>query len=272
MPEKDITHTHSVLKDQGLPSEKEIYVDLKAFFRDDLRLLFAFKKSQKLASAVYLVTNFMSEGERLRLDLRELSVSLVKNILEFVSFKGALPSKLILEIISLLEIASSAELLSLMNMQVLRRSYQEVWSVFAEEERPASVPLQEDLLRVEMPLESKPKSEGVRGSSGGSLSAGFDLLGLNRTMSDQEVLIKDSRKGQSKGHNYQSLPQRSEVIIGVIKDSRGALSIKDIAKHMRQIGEKTIQRELGSLVAKGVLKKEGQRRWSRYSLRAYTSA
>ena len=44
------------------------------------------------------------------------------------------------------------------------------------------------------------------------------------------------------------------------------LTIKDFAKNIKDCSDKTIQRELISMVTSGVLKKEGERRWSKYFL------
>ncbi len=49
--------------------------------------------------------------------------------------------------------------------------------------------------------------------------------------------------------------------------SRSNLSIKDFASVIPDCSEKTIQRELLELVEKGVIKKEGERRWSTYSIK-----
>ena len=56
---------------------------------------------------------------------------------------------------------------------------------------------------------------------------------------------------------------RQEIILSMLK-SGVKLTIKDFAKNIKDCSEKTIQRELLSLVSKGVLKKEGERRWSKY--------
>jgi len=45
------------------------------------------------------------------------------------------------------------------------------------------------------------------------------------------------------------------------------LSVKDFTRVIKDCSEKTIQRELLDLVEKGIVKKEGERRWSRYSLK-----
>ena len=58
---------------------------------------------------------------------------------------------------------------------------------------------------------------------------------------------------------------RREVIKRLLR-SRGALTIKDILMVMPQHSEKTVQRELLSLVAQGGIKKLGERRWSKYTI------
>ena len=59
---------------------------------------------------------------------------------------------------------------------------------------------------------------------------------------------------------------RQEVILETLK-TKSNLTIKDFAKVITDCSEKTIQRELLDLVEKGVIKKEGERRWSTYSLK-----
>jgi Fic family protein len=65
---------------------------------------------------------------------------------------------------------------------------------------------------------------------------------------------------------------RTNKIISIIKDKKAlpenqtGVSIKDISLSFTDCSEKTIQRELNSLVAKGQLKKTGAKRWSRYAV------
>jgi hypothetical protein len=42
--------------------------------------------------------------------------------------------------------------------------------------------------------------------------------------------------------------------------------IKDVSPLVTGCSEKTIQRELSAMVRSGILKKVGEKRWSRYSL------
>lgn len=62
--------------------------------------------------------------------------------------------------------------------------------------------------------------------------------------------------------------QRSErqKVIKDILASQGQATIKDISDRMPEYSEKTVQRELVSMVSLGEVVKEGERRWSRYRL------
>jgi predicted HTH transcriptional regulator len=59
--------------------------------------------------------------------------------------------------------------------------------------------------------------------------------------------------------------ERRQAILSVIKD-KGTVHIKDISTVVREISEKTIQRELSKLVQEGALTRSGDRRWTVYSL------
>ncbi len=76
----------------------------------------------------------------------------------------------------------------------------------------------------------------------------------------------------SKGHTKEKKKtdavdrlNRKTSILNFIKQNKEA-RIKDILTHIGNCSEKTIQRELNELIKDGVLKKEGDRRWSKYSL------
>jgi len=89
---------------------------------------------------------------------------------------------------------------------------------------------------------------------------------------------KDSEVSLSKGHNGQDNGQiqekdngqpfgqkeRRDNIIALARELR-EFSIKDMAAKLPNIGEKTLQRELVSLFEAGILKKQGEKRWVKYS-------
>jgi hypothetical protein len=64
---------------------------------------------------------------------------------------------------------------------------------------------------------------------------------------------------------YSQLTDRSERIKTVL-EAKPEATIKDIAEVITDVSEKTIQRELGSLIEKGQVIRQGERRWSKYSI------
>ena len=58
---------------------------------------------------------------------------------------------------------------------------------------------------------------------------------------------------------------RQSIIINILKRKK-EIMIKDVSPLINGCSEKTIQRELSSMVDLGILKKIGEKRWSRYSL------
>ena len=71
--------------------------------------------------------------------------------------------------------------------------------------------------------------------------------------------------GKSLRGNRNQGSKRKQAIIKFIKDKKQVM-VKDISFFIKDYSEKTIQRDLISLVKAGVLKKEGERRWSRYMI------
>ncbi len=65
---------------------------------------------------------------------------------------------------------------------------------------------------------------------------------------------------------YSQLTDRAERIKTVL-EAKPQATIKDIADIITDVSEKTIQRELNSLIEKGQVVREGERRWSRYSVK-----
>jgi hypothetical protein len=98
----------------------------------------------------------------------------------------------------------------------------------------------------------------------------------------EDMSFKKNEQENSKGHTVKDIESqghtqvkkktdavdrlnRKTSILNFIKQNKEA-QIKDILTHIGDCSEKTIQRELNELIKDGVLKKEGDRRWSKYSL------
>lgn len=65
---------------------------------------------------------------------------------------------------------------------------------------------------------------------------------------------------------YSKLTDRAERIKTVL-EAKPHATIRDIAEIITDVSEKTIQRELNSLIEKGQVLREGERRWSKYSVK-----
>lgn len=80
-----------------------------------------------------------------------------------------------------------------------------------------------------------------------------------------------TRMGTSLSRMSETAPLKGQTsdrqrAIKNILAQQGQVTIKDISERIVNCSEKTIQRELIVMIDKGLVKKEGERRWSRYSL------
>jgi len=146
--------------------------------------------------------------------------------------------------------------------------------------------LREKISETGLPKLVELTGEDLQSASGG-LPAGFASPGLGgsgRNLTDlkspeikDRLLKEDKPSFQSDNRSYQKLNRLPHKNRDEAKDSRRSLildflrgkdwtSIKDITEAIKGCSAKTIQRELADLVHHGVLKKKGDRRWSRYLL------
>lgn len=202
---------------------------------------FLIKKSERLASALYVITGFIPNEEPLRTRLRTCALSILNKSVE-VSMAGGVGLETFtatcLEIKNILEIAHSAGLVSSMNARLIGDEYMSLADFVRDH--------QDNI------FDDKKLSENLSDIKN-------DLYIEPTALTDRRKLISNSKpRDISKGHN-----ERGEAIMNLLKD-RDKISIKDAVSAIAGYSEKTIQRELLSLVASGVLIKEGQRRWSTY--------
>lgn len=243
------------------------------------------KKCERLATAIYLVSNFLSDTEPMKFRLRALSLELVRDASLAKNGSQAVEANVlealranIMETLSLLELAFIAGLVSEMNFTILKREYTSLRNTIeikksSRESRTDSIlgdnffstpnpePLRADLY---MPTPISPKGHSI-----GQTTTTMSDRVLNTKRSDlknpspRSVLSVSST--QPRAITDIAKESRRTRILKLVKDNR-EVTIKDIATHFADLSEKTIQRELVSLVDSGVLKKFGERRWSRYAL------
>lgn len=259
-----------------------------------------FKRSERLSTALYLVTNFLSESEPIKSRLRTLSLELIQRTGD-VRYGAPMSESESLERIkgnieetlALLELAFIAGIVSEMNFSILKREYASVRDVveikrMSRESRadailgdtffgqPFSHKTFEDKNFNTKNISQRTPQEVSKGQSIGHENNVMSFTMSDTTKSGTNKIIpkghpKDTTSkvvvGQKSLNSIQSVEKdsRRNRIAKLVKDNR-EVSIKDIITHFPGVSEKTIQRELVSLTEGGVLKKSGERRWSRYSL------
>lgn len=261
-----------------------------SIFQNDTQVIFIFKKTERLTSAIYLITSFLSDNEPIKWKMRDTAVHLLSYSINLSSqghrsradamnnFTAAS-----FEIISLLEVANISEIISSLNCKIIRFEIEKIIELVELKERGLNAKFLLPKIFFET-KEGHPNADdnGERGERlGQDLNKKDTKKSANQNSNEEQVFEVDSYKGHitvkdikggektdmpfNKGHIVRDKNKRYEVIINLLKKTK-EISVKDVSSIVSDCSEKTIQRELLNLVGKGVLKKEGERRWSKYSL------
>lgn len=259
-------------------------MDPAVFFGHNKHFAFIFRKTEKLVTAVYMITNFIKDSEPLKWKIREAALALMAiNVdLHTVSLSERREllkeyKALALEVVSFSSVAYHSGLISEMNFTILSREFNGLVSTIDKDENKhaneqtvildprffdaqepealqAPVAPSTPIARPVMPVAHKGHSSRTYATPAtqASIAAHKEYLPM------KDIQDKPTRSPESKD-------SRQSVILKLLSKKSG-LSIKDFAENIKGCSEKTIQRELLAMVAAGTLKKEGERRWSTYSL------
>ena len=209
-----------------------------------------YKKTEKLVSALYLVSNFISDKEPIKWQVREAGLNLLSQGLSVTGFNL---------ILSYLEVCYISGLISEMNYSILKYEFDALLQVINSEEEVKN-------MGTLFPKEFFQVSEDTPGlGSGHTVSKGHNIMS-DRTTRSSGNNKKDKIKKTNGGGLHSPSADRQGVIISLLKKNK-ELGIKDFTSSIKDCSEKTIQRELVSLVSKGQVIKMGEKRWSRYSLK-----
>lgn len=232
-------------------------------FEKDIRRVYLYKKAERLAKAIHLISPAFQESVSLKERLERISVGLVDaSILPPLASRAAL-SRELLALSSILSIARTSGMLSTMNADLIVREAHQLLSEIVSYEEPRlsfdEIPSLAALAKTSAASESRERS-GLRSVARITYDPALETL---------------EHKGQSKGHVKDTISEkapaksangeRRESILDVLR-TKGPSYIKDISMIVRDVSEKTIQRELSALVAEGVVKRKGDRRWTTYEV------
>jgi hypothetical protein len=242
----DISNSHS--KNKGaypldFVLDKAIFNNI---FQKDIRRVYIYKKVERLGKAIHLITPAFAGSTSLRNRLDAIAIGLVDAAILPPSTARIALSRELLALSSILSIARTGGFLSGMNSEIITREAHALLQEIAAYEEPR-------LFLEETPsLPELVKTAPVFNVE----NSGKKMQHSIKTTTTPKGHIKDIRGG---------VKDRREAVLSVIRN-KGVAHIKDISTLIRGVSEKTIQRELMSLIADGMVKKEGERRWSSYSL------
>lgn len=241
------------------------------FFSAEDYIIYIFKKTEKITAALYLVSGLLKDEEPIKWGLRDLGMDLITSSFSASSAQPGDKNAIIqsifstaLETMSLLNVARISNLVSEMNHRILIREIDQIISLLrdrlAQSAESAGYVLSETFFKTPNLYTSGFKATDSIGQNSHTPNSHLSNgSGVQNRPSNSKVI---------QGHVGIQVKktQRQDAIIAVLK-AQSNVTIKDFSKVIKDCSEKTIQRELLELVDKGVVKKEGERRWSTYSLK-----
>lgn len=97
----------------------------------------------------------------------------------------------------------------------------------------------------------------------------FEAAPQPSTQTTKQSSQTASSKRQTQSSGSSSVPSTTvdrRTRISTILEAKGEATIKDISEIITDCSEKTIQRELNAMIDESLVQRQGERRWSRYSL------
>lgn len=262
----------------------------------NMSIILPYTKTNKLITALYMVTDIMDKEEPLRSKLRTLGTNIISDIyLIQQNHVGHMAStdacSRISEIMSFLDIAGALNFISEMNSNILKKEFlelkqsikvlnpDETLSEFFKERFP---PLPNPISPRPSPLgSSQRRNLNSKGHTRIGVQKGHTLMqALNRVEVSNKFSMMSNRDltPATEDAFYILKRQRRDEIIKILELNPGGLTITDIRSKVQALpadkqgtlascSEKTLQRELISMVKDGVLNKTGEKRWSRYFIK-----
>lgn len=246
---------------QSRPSNDNFVLEKGIFsniFEKDIRRVYIYKKAERLAKAIHLVSPAFRASPALRNRMDGIAIGLVDAaILPPAAARDSM-SRELLALSSVLSIARTGGLLSSMNAELISREAQQLLQEIATYEEPRLF-LDDAPSLAELAKEAGSERVGSASRAVGGQAAG--RLGLPVPPADRAL----NHKGHLKGQVKDKTKDRREAIKSILK-AKGPSHIKDISTLIRDVSEKTVQRELQALVDSGEVSRKGDRRWTTYAL------
>ncbi|MFA6227308.1 MAG: hypothetical protein WC631_02450 [Candidatus Paceibacterota bacterium] len=254
-------------------------VDASLIFGDDSYGLFIYKKTERLVAGIYLLTNYLSDREALKWNLRESANTLLFKVLALsdrVWGEDGINKEILVsigEMFSMLNITKISSMISEVNYVIITNEFDKLAEFISSSSKnmsSAKIAFGSNLFDGDynfIPTQTYQGrtldgQKGLAGNSGDFYKGQKDIKDNHNSSVFNKMT--DMKKSPTE-KNIKDKDNRQNIIVSMLKSGLH-LTIKDFAQNIKDCSEKTIQRELLALVLKGVLKKEGERRWSKYYL------
>lgn len=261
------------------------------------------RKAEKLTTATYMVSDIIPDREPVKWKMRETAIELLSDITlsatassaERLSYLRGVAKK-IEKMVSFLDIAWTTRILSQMNASILREEYialralidaelrdllsgrleqhslpmpmyrakkeerQAPVAHFSREENRSPKAQAEQVVRER----TEPQTEPARDRQESAKPPAAGLSEVRPSAAPISPRFPHAYHGQESDSRI-GKDDRRKIILALLKQ-RSKLTVKDIGKSIPGFSEKTIQRELVAMLSEGLVVKEGEKRWTTYSL------
>lgn len=230
-------------------------MNLPQKFSGDKKSLYIYAKVEKIGHAtLFLIRHSSYKDEVLLGRIKDCvldSIAASARALFDASYRTEL-SSLCFELSSLIRLAGLASIIDPKSSSLIANELGKVSErialadeVYALNEKDLGI--SDETLRQESPLQNI-----------GSLFSARE-----RGIREKELPSQEAQRPRQERTTQGKITDRSQKILAIVR-GKGKATIKDISVSFNDCSEKTVQRELSFLVERGLLRKEGERRWSTY--------
>lgn len=220
-------------------------------YTNDIEYKYILKKTEKIAYATYVLSDFISNNDKLKTNIKVTVHNLLNTICTFFylrkdrNFLIQKAKSNLLKLLTEYNLAHISGYISFMNNEILRTEIINLMRVIDQ---------QDEKLKDEDSPEFKKNYFDVGLKSG-----------IEKTIEGEKKNVLIHSKIYKRQDIKDISSDRDSKVFQIIKD-KGEVSIKDISELIIDCSEKTIQRTLNRLIEENKIKRTGERRWAKYSL------
>jgi hypothetical protein len=271
MNQNDISKRHQ--NDINDISKKDLVLNGLFGNGSDETLYACAQKFGKIAAAVHLVADVMDDWSALAASLQEQSLGLVRKSYGLVGksqLKGDQVMNLVTsvdEVVALVEIGSIARAVSRMNADIilgelgktrevlvdLVQTLKKTEQSFVLSQYAVNQPVIQSEILEDVTFESKLREYNSKRHQND----------IKTTLIAQNDILNDTDKNKTTSVNDIPRFGRQKDILNIIKSGH-MVTLAIIRTKVPDVSEKTLQRELATLIEMGLIRKEGNKRWTTY--------